>query len=296
MLDENNRSSGYVYAVLASAFWASSGVVSKFLLSDGLSPFSLVQLRTTISALSLLAVLSAVKPRTLLLKKEDVPFLVLLGVLVAAVQFTYLFAIAKIHLAAAILLEYQAPVMIALYTFFFAGKKLSPRTLFSVASAVAGCYLMVGAYNLDMVGMNKAGIASGLASAAAFAWYSIMMEKGLRTYSSWTVVLYGLLFASVVWNVLHPPFEAFLHAYGTTKWAGIIYIGICGTILPFAFYSEGIRRIGAVRTGVTATLEPVIAGTAAYFLMGETMEPLQSFGALIVISSIVLLRSERRSS
>ena len=159
---------GYVYVVLAALLWASSGSAAKFLFMDGMSPFQLVQLRSTISAALLFLWLLATKRSLLKIKRKDLVYFFLLGISLGATQFTYLYAISRINVAAAILLQYQAPVLIAAYALLFKSRKLSPVTLAALMGAVTGCYFMVEAYNLDILNMNRHGILSGLACALAF--------------------------------------------------------------------------------------------------------------------------------
>jgi len=281
---------GYVYVVLAAGLWASSGSAVKFLFNSGISPFELVQLRTTISATMLFVWLVLTRRSLLAIERKDLMYFPLLGIVLAAMQFTYLYSISRIHVAAAVLLQYQAPVLIAAYAIFFSRKKLSFFTLAAIFGAVAGCYLMVGAYNLDILSMNRAGIISGLASAVSFAFYSVRSEYGMHKYKPWTVLFYALFFAAVVWNILHPPFSAFLNSYGPSAWLWILFVGLFGTVLPFGLYNEGIKRISSTRASVTATLEPVMAGVIAYIFIGETMEPWQITGSALVIASILLLQ------
>ena len=284
---------GYVYVVLAAGLWALSGTAAKYLFQGGMSPFELVQLRTTISA-AMLFVWLAVRKRSLLsIARKDYLYFPLLGIMLGAMQFTYLYSISRIQVAAAVLLQYQAPALIAAYALFFNRKRLSVVTLASLFGAVMGCYLMVGAYNLDLLHMNRTGIISGLASAVAFALYSVRSEYGMRTYAPWTMLFYALLFAAVIWNVLHPPFSAFHARYGASAWQWILFIGLFGTVLPFGLYNEGIKRICSTRASITATLEPVMAGVVAYGFLGEMMEPWQIMGAGIVIASILLLQAKQ---
>jgi len=281
---------GYVYVVLAAGLWALSGTAAKYLFQGGMSPFELVQLRTTISA-AMLFVWLAVRKRSLLsIARKDYLYFPLLGIMLGAMQFTYLYSISRIQVAAAVLLQYQAPVLIAAYALFFNRKRLSVVTLASLFGAVMGCYLMVGAYNLDLLHMNRTGIISGLASAVAFALYSVRSEYGMRTYAPWTVLFYALLFAAAIWNVLHPPFSAFRARYGASAWQWILFICLFGTVLPFGLYNEGIKRIRSTRASITATLEPIMAGVIAYMFLGEMMEPWQIMGAGLVIASILLLQ------
>jgi drug/metabolite transporter (DMT)-like permease len=205
-------------------------------------------------------------------------------------QFTYLFAISKIHVAAATLLQYLAPIFIAVHAVVFARDRLSPATLLAMLGAFVGCFLVVGAYNLQFLSLNWAGIVSGILAAIFFAWYSIHGEYGMRRYNPWTVLFYAMFFATVLWNTLHPPLEAFLHNYALIEWGWILYFGIMGTLVPFGLYLHGVNLIRSTRASITATLEPITAGVVAYIFLNETMEPLQIIGGILVIAAIVLLQ------
>lgn len=287
---KNNRL-GYLYVVMAAVMWGLSGSSAKFLFKSGVTPYQLVQSRLSISTSILFLWLLIRYPSLLKINRKDILYFVLFGTVgMAGVQFTYLFAISKIKVAAAILLQYLAPSFIALHSVVFMREKLSPLTLIALIGATLGCYLVVGAYNLEILSMNIIGIISGILSAITFAWYSVHGEYGMRRYNPWTVLFFALLFGALVWNILHPPFEAFMHAYSPVQWAWILYIGVLGTLVPFGLYLEGINLIRSTRASITATLEPITAGIIAYIFLNETMEPLQITGGVIVIISIILLQ------
>jgi drug/metabolite transporter (DMT)-like permease len=281
---------GYLYVVLAAVLWASSGSAAKFLFQSGVSPFQLIQLRTTISAALLFLCLLVVRRSLLKIERKDLLDLFLLGIALAATQFTYLFAISRINVATAILLQYQAPVLIAGHALLFKHRRLSPFTVAALLGSITGCYFMVGAYNLDILSLNRQGIMAGLASAFAFALYAVRSEHSMRSNSPWTVVFYALLAAAAIWNTLEPPLAAFAVIYGTVSWWWILFICVFGTILPFGLYNEGINLIRPTRASITATLEPVIAGIISFFLLGEIMEAVQVVGAGLVIASILILQ------
>ena len=282
---------GYGFVMIAAMLWAVSGSSAKYLFHQGISPFQLVQLRITLATVCLFLWLFIKKKPLLRIAKIDLIYFMILGVFgMAAVQFTYLFAISKIHVAAAILLQYMAPIFIALFSVFFAGEKLKGSTLAAIMMATVGCWLVVGGYNLNVLSMNIVGIISGIASAIAFAWYSIHGEYGMRKYNPWTVLFYAFLFAAVVWNVFHPPLEAFFYQRSLLEWWWIFYIAIFGTVLPFGLYLEGVNLIRSTRSSITGMLEPIAAGFFSYIFLNEVMEPLQLAGAVLVIFAIILLQ------
>jgi len=284
-------SRGYFFVIFAAVLWAVSGSSAKFLFNSGITPFQLVQLRITIAVMGLFLWILLRNPSLLKIDRRDILYFAMFGTFgMGALQFTYLFAISKINVAAAILLQYMAPSFIAVHAVVFARDKLSLPTIMALLGATFGCYLVVGAYNLDVLAMNIAGIVSGILSAISFAWYSIHGEYGMRRYNPLTVLFYALLFAALMWNILHRPLEAFFHPYNVVQWEWIMYIGVMGTLVPFGLYLEGVNLIRATRASITATLEPITAGVISFIFLNEILEPLQIIGGLLVIASIIILQ------
>jgi drug/metabolite transporter (DMT)-like permease len=282
---------GYLYVALSAVLFAISGTASKFLFHSGINPYQLIQLRTTFAFTSLLIWLGLRHSALLKISIADLPYFLALGVLgIGSAQFFYLFAISKIHVAAAILLHYTGPVFVALYVMLVQRQKLSVISILAMLGTLVGCFLVVGAYNLQLLALNRSGMISGMLAAISFAIYSVLSDFGMRKYAPWTVLLYGMLFAALMWNILHPPLQAVLRSYSSVQWGWILFIGICGTVVPFGLYFKGIKRIRPTNASITATLEPLSAGVIASIFLGEVMLPLQIIGGLIVILSIILLQ------
>jgi drug/metabolite transporter (DMT)-like permease len=282
---------GYLYVSLAAILFAISGTSAKYLFNDGITAFQLIQMRTTLAFAGLLIWLCLKDPVLLKISIKSLPYFIGLGVFgIGSAQFFYLLAISKINVAAAILLHYTGPVFVALYVVFVQRQKLRFNIALAILGTLIGCFLVVGAYNLQIFALNRVGIIAGILAAVSFAVYSILSEYGMRRYTPWTVLLYGLLFAALMWNSLHPPLEAFLHRYSPFQWGLILFIGICGTIFPFGLYFEGIKRIKPTHASITATLEPISAGVIAAVFLGEVMVTLQIIGGFIVILSIIILQ------
>ncbi len=285
---------GYLYITLAAVLWAVSGSAAKFLFHGGVSAFQVVQMRLTISAALLFLWLLFRSRERLRVRAGDAGYFLLLGWAgVALNQFSYLFTISRIHVAAAILLQYLGPSLIALYLVVFARERINRLTVTALVLAALGCYLVVGAYNLDALSLNRLGILSGLVSAISFAAYSLLSEYGMRRYGPWTVLCYALASAAVAWNLFLPPLSAFAGGYTAAQWGWILYIGVLGTLVPFGLYLMGINLIRSTRASITATLEPITAGVVAYLFLGEAMAPLQILGGIMVIASVVVLQLKR---
>ena len=290
-IDQPRARLGYLYVCLAAILFAISGTSAKFLFNDGVTAFQLIQMRTTLAFAGLLIWLSLRYPSLLKISAKNLPYFIGLGIFgIGSAQFFYLLAISKINVAAAILLHYTGPVFVALYVVFVQRQRLKLNSVLAILGTLIGCFLVVGAYNLQIFALNRFGIIAGMLAAVSFAVYSIFSDYGMRQYTPWTVLLYGMLFAALMWNILHPPLEAFRHGYSAVQWGWILFIGICGTIFPFGLYFEGIKRIQPTHASITATLEPISAGIIATVFLDEVMMPLQIVGGLLVIVSIIILQ------
>ena len=280
--------------MVAAIMWASSGVAGKALFAGGITPFELVQVRVTVSTLLLALFLSLYSRNLFRIRIKDLGYFFLLGgVAMALVQVTYFYAISKIQVAAAIFIQYLAPVMVAFFSICFWKERLTPTKFLSLVISLAGCYLVVGGYNLHLMQMNRVGILCGLASAICFATYTLFGERGMHRYSPWTVLFYAFLFATFTWHIIYPPFQYLRAGYSLNQWGWLLYISVIGTLIPFALFFVGVNFIRSTRASITATLEPISAGFFAYLFLGEVLEPLQIVGGAMVVGAIVLLQLKR---
>jgi len=282
---------GYLYAMAAAVLWGLAGPVAKYLFGHGVNALALTQVRQTLSFVLLMAFFLLARRDLARIGPKDVPYLAVLGIGgLAMVQISYYSAIAKIQVAAAILLQYMAPVLILLYAAVFMKEKITRAKLLSLALAVAGCALVAGVYNVDFLKLNLSGVAWGLTSAVCFSFYTLYGQAGLRKYNAMTLFAYASGFGSILWWIINPPHSFFATRYSALTWLAFLYITLLGTLVPFVLYFKALERIEASRVSITSTLEPVVAGVVAFIFIGEKMGFLQMVGGALVIAGIILLQ------
>jgi drug/metabolite transporter (DMT)-like permease len=285
---------GYLCVMTGAMMWASSGTAGKALFEGGVKALDLVQIRVTLASIILFLFLVVFSRDSLKIRPKDIGYFLLLGgVFMALVQGTYFYTISKIQVAAAILIQYLAPIFVAVYSMLFWNERSTLCKITALCMAFGGCYLVVGGYDLELLRMNRLGIMGGLASAVCFAGYSLLGERGMHRYKPWTVLFYALVFSIPTWHILHPPFQYVRLAFDLSQWLWMVYIAVVGTILPFGLFFVGVNYIRSTRASITATLEPISAGFFAFFVLGETMEILQIAGGAMVIGAIVLLQIQQ---
>jgi len=292
-LGDSFRVKGYIFVAWAAILWASSGVAGKWMMREGLGLMELVQFRASFATL-LLGIWLLAKRRDLLrLQLRDLPVLAILGFLMALNNATYFYAIGKIQVGAAILLQYMAPVFVAVYAMAFWSERITVPKSLALVSALAGCYLVVGGYNLELLKLNKQGLVGGVAAALCFSAYTLLSERGMHRHDPWTVLFYAMLTSAIFWHVVVPPGGYAKIFVDLTRLLGILWVAVMGTVLPFALYLLGINYLRSTRAIVTATLEPISAGLISFLILGEVMEGLQVIGGLLVIAAIVILQVDR---
>jgi drug/metabolite transporter (DMT)-like permease len=286
-----NEFNGYLYILMGSTLWGLSSVVAKSLFNVGLPPAELVLIRLTLATSALFLFLLFFDKRRIIISFKDLLYFMILGFVgVAGMQFTYYYTISKIHVGPAILLQYTQPVWVSIYAFLFQREPFSKGKTFSLLLAVLGCYFVVGGYQIDLLRLNKIGIASGLIASLFFTFYALWGEKGLKKYDAWTLILYGFGFGAILCWILLSPKKIITRSYSFEFWMAFLYIAIFSTLIPFGFYLKGMERIRATRASIAASWEPVVAGIAAYFVLNEALQPLQIFGGIGVIAALAILQ------
>ncbi|MGH2498482.1 MAG: EamA family transporter, partial [Candidatus Limnocylindria bacterium] len=246
---------GYGFALAAAALFGIGGIIAKLAFATGLLPSELAELRVLFAFLVLVAVVAAWRPADLRLRRADLPLVAFFGVAgLGGVQWSYYEAIQRLPLGIALVIQYTAPLLILLY-WRARGRRVGARLWVAGLLALAGCYLVVGAYDRALLALNAAGTAFALLSAVIFALYFLLAERILTRYTVWTLLVYGFGFALLAWAVVRPlwtlPWP--LAAGGAWLVAGVV---IVATVVPFGLTFAAIRLIPAARVGLTATIEP----------------------------------------
>jgi drug/metabolite transporter (DMT)-like permease len=74
----------------------------------------------------------------------------------------------------------------------------------------------------------------------------------------------------------------------------IAYLGVIGTAVAFATFSEGVRRIGSARAAAFIILVPVLGVVLSAWLLGDPVTPLGIFGATLVLGGLWLIQTSAR--
>jgi drug/metabolite transporter (DMT)-like permease len=297
---------GYAMAAVAAVLWGINGGISKTILSTGLSAERLAQVRSLGAAAVLLAVLGVAAPQRLRLTRRELPFVVTFGIAgLAFVQWFYFLAIHRLAIGVALLIEYLAPLLVALWARFFYKEHVRRRIWVALGLALTGLALIVNVFG-GARSLSTAGILFALAGAFAYATYVLLAEHVVGDRDPVSLLAWGFLLASVFWAVLDPwwsfpghmltrstSLQGNLHAYHLPVWLLAALMIVVGTIIPFFLLISALRHLPATRVGIVAMLEPVVGAVVGWAWLSEALDGVQLLGAAVVLAAIGLAQTAR---
>ena len=296
---------GYLMVMSAALLFAVNGTVSKVVLQSGISSLELTQVRATGAFLGFGLVLAATRRESLRLRRREVPYLVVFGIAgVAFVQWLYFVSIGRLPIGIALLIEYIAPILIAIWAWAVFKERIRRRIWVALVLAVVGLAIVVEVWS--GLSLDGIGVAAALCAALAYAVYVLMAERAVRRRDPASLTAYGFLFAALFWAAIQPVWRfpaarlddsvsllGHLERFSLPVWLLLLYVVVAGTMVTFLLVAAALRHISATRVGIVAMLEPVAASAVAFVWLGESFGSAQLLGGAIVLIGILLAQTAR---
>ncbi|HEU5153005.1 MAG TPA: EamA family transporter [Iamia sp.] len=299
---------GYALVLGAAVLFIVNAGVSRATIRGGVDPETLTTIRATgsVPIFALWALLwdrGALRPP----RGRMIGWLLVMGVVgVALLQWTYFVAIDRLPIGIALLVEYTAPVLVALWARFVAREPVSGRIWPALGLSLAG--LAVVARVWDGVAFDGVGLLAALGAAVCFAAYFLIGDHGIADRDPLHVILWAFLVAAVFLNVIWPltrldptsvtgsvSLGGALDDVSVPGWALLLWVVTLGSVAPFALNLFALRHLPATVVVVVAMVEPVGVTALGWAWFDETLGLVQLAGGAAVIGGIVLAQSARRA-
>ena len=295
---------GYAMVAAAATLFAVNGTVSKVILGSGISSGQLTAVRCAGALIGLALIAAATRPRSLRVRTGDLPVLIALGIALAVVQWAYFFAIHRLDIGIALLIQFVAPIFVALGARFVFHEPVRRRIWAALALSVAGLMLIVEIWHGGR--LSGPGVAACGLAAISLAAYFLIAEHGVRRRDPVSLSAWAFLFATIFWSLLAPWWTfpgrrvddhvSLLGNLASTQvhlWLLMLWMVVLGGVVPFGLIVSALRHISATRVGITAMLEPVVAIVVAWAWLGESLRPVQLSGAALTLLGIGLAQTAR---
>jgi len=295
---------GYAMVAVAATLFAVNGTVSKVILGSGISSGQLTAVRCAGALIGLALIAAGTRPRSLRVRTGDLPVLIALGIALAVVQWAYFFAIHRLDIGIALLIQFVAPIFVALWARFVFHEPVRRRIWAALALSVAGLTLIVEIWHGGR--LSGPGVAACGLAAISLAAYFLIAEHGVRRRDPVSLSAWAFLFATIFWSLLAPWWTfpgrrvddhvSLLGNLASTHvhlWLLMLWMVVLGGVVPFGLIVSALRHISATRVGITAMLEPVVAIVVAWAWLGESLRPVQLSGAALTLLGIGLAQTAR---
>lgn len=316
MSPDRARLTGTLIVLIAAALFATLGVFSRVATAAGMIPFAFVAWRAAIGAIGIWSVVAWMRRRgrpLLSLAAMDTRTrgsLVLAIVVGAALNLSIFVAFQETTLALALLGFYTYPAMVAAASVLLGRERLDAPRVIALLLAIAGMTAVVlggapavqGEVALDRVEVGGGlgiGVALALVAALCQAIF-VLVSRGyaaVPTQQAMATILTGTAILAALISVLVAGPGAVTLPFGSPDLLGLLLVvGLFAAALPSTLFLSGIRRIGAVRTGILMLIEPVVGVALAAAFLAEAVTPVQVAGGVTILLAAALVQREAATS
>ena len=181
--------------------------------------------------------------------------------------------------ASAILLQYTAPLWVALFGVWYLHER--PRALDYVTMGLiaAGMLLFFGD---KLTGSALLGNLLAALSGVTMAWMTLFLRKQ-KDGSPYETVLLGNALAAVIGL----PF-LFTASPTHIDWAILLFLGIFQLGAASILHAYAIKRLSALEVILISTLEPIMNPLWVFLFNGETPGPMALLGGAVVVLAVLM--------
>lgn len=298
---------GYAIYAMAALLFAVNGTVSKSILLTGISAARLTELRVTAAFLIMFVFIAITRRSALRIRRDEIVLLLAFGILgIAMTQWLYFVSIERLAVGIALIIEFTAPIMVALWFRFGRKQSVKPTVWVGLILALSGLVLIAQiwqGFSLDVIG-----VAAAAGAAAALATYYILAEHQVHRPNGRDAVsltMWGFGAAALFFAVIAPwwsfPWAALvesgqpLGASGPEVPVSLLaaWMVILGTVVPFSLVVVSLHHLTSAQASTVGMMEPVLASIVAWVALSEVLTPIQILGGLVVLTGVYLAERSR---
>jgi drug/metabolite transporter (DMT)-like permease len=187
--------------------------------------------------------------------------------------------------ANAILIQYSAPVWVALLGHWLLGERATRADWLTIAVVLGGIAL----FFFDQLELaHAAGNFVALGAGVAFAAHALMMRRVAlaQTPAGPIDPLRPLLLGNVIGALAGAPFLASAPALDATGWGALLALGLVQQALAYLCFAAAIRHARALEVILVPIVEPILAPVWVALAFGEWPSAWALVGGGIVVAAV----------
>ncbi len=189
--------------------------------------------------------------------------------------------------------------LIPIFTFALAGLVGQERVVriraVGLGVALSGALLLQVQGNGNGGGTNVLlGNALMALNCLSYAAFLVMARTFLRRHPPLAVIAWTYIASLWTLPLLAHGHDLFPVEGSTAAWRGLVLLLLFPTVLAYLLNTYALSRVPASVTAIYIYLQPLIAGAAGVWILGERFEPLMLVAALLMFAGIALVTRRPR--
>ena len=280
----------YTKLVLMALFW--SGVfpaVNIVLSSMGL--VTSVFVRFWFAAVILLVMLRLRAHRLPRPSPRETVLVIGLGILgISLYNVLFTAGLGLVEASRAALIVPTNPAFTALFAAVFLKERLGAVRAAGIALCVLGALWVLTKGNIFTLRELDLGVGELLLVLCIFMWsaYTLLGRVALSGLPALALTAYVMTAGSLMLAIPAWLEHDSLARATWQSWAALGYLIVFGTVLPFLWFYEGVKALGAARAAQFINLVPPLAVAESVLILGEPMTPALYVGTALVVTGLYL--------
>lgn len=277
---------GVALVLLSTLGFGLMPIFALYTYSEGVTVFTLLQLRFTLAALILFSYLR-LKGLSLAVSQRELAMLFILGGVLYACQSTFYFSSVRyIPASLAALLLYTYPAFVALLSVVVDKEKITTATILAMALSIAGLALVLGA---SPSAVNPLGVLLSLGAAVVYSIYIVLGNRVVKELSPTVTSTFVALFAALSLSASGVATGSLQYNLTPSAWLALLAIVACSTIMAMLTFFRGMELIGPTKASILSTVEPLITFGFSALFFGDRFTLIQLAGGIAVLAGAVLV-------
>ncbi|MFB6133698.1 MAG: DMT family transporter [Halanaeroarchaeum sp.] len=280
---------GWGLAVLSAAGFGTLAIFGELAGARGMSIQTLLAFRFSL-AVPLVWGFLAWQGRLRRLDGGNLAIAVALGALgYAGMSGLFLWGVARTTAGLGSILLYTYPVFVVALAVAFLDERLTWRRTVALVLALTGVVLVSGA---QPRGVDPLGVVVLLLSAAIYAAYITVSGVVLEAVDAPTLSAHVIPAAGAAFVAVGAVTGTLALPRTPGEWAITGAVALFSTAIPIVSFYAAIRRIGASRTSIVSTVEPVFTVALGVLVLEERLTVLTLLGGAVVLTGVALVQAE----
>jgi drug/metabolite transporter (DMT)-like permease len=270
--------------VSATAF-GTNAILAKLAYRAGLGTAQTLAFRFVLAAFGMWALALVLRQNPLHFhRRQLLTLLALGGVFYTAQSLAYFTALRTLPASLVVLIAYIYPSQVVVVGWLFLRRAISMWQAVALIGSFTGVVMLVGGAQFQLAWA----LVFAIAAPTIYTGYILVGEtvmSSVPAVGASAVIISG---AGIAFCVIAAVQGELAFPASSEGWAVAVAIALIPTMIAISLFLAGLPRIGAARSSLISTWEPVVTVLLAVALFGDSFTVVQLLGGVLILAAVIL--------